>query len=211
MARSCSSVKESTRPVARAVGRAIDGRVVQAHQHVVLGELQVALEHVGVLLDRRVVGGEGVLGRIRARAPVRDHQRCLVTGAVVRRTRSPRHREQRARGHEDADPEHDPDDASSLSPPDHARQSKSPRFVRAQDGETSLPGRAEGEADMIPVEESTLSYTVTNVVDVALDAMRERSAMVSTHDVTDLLLDLRSSLRQTVLLEEAAAAASHQP
>ena len=61
---------------------------------------------------------------------------------------------------------------------------------------------------MIPVQESTLSYTVTNVVDVALDAMRDRSAMVSTHDVTDLLLDLRSSLRQTVLLEEEAAAAA---
>jgi len=59
---------------------------------------------------------------------------------------------------------------------------------------------------MFPVEESTLSYTVTNVVDVALDAMRDRSTMVSTRDVTDLLLDLRSSLRQTVLLEEAAAA-----
>ncbi len=58
---------------------------------------------------------------------------------------------------------------------------------------------------MIPVQESTLSSTITNVVDVALDAMRDRSTMVSTHDVTDLLLDLRSSLRQTVLLEEAAA------
>lgn len=58
---------------------------------------------------------------------------------------------------------------------------------------------------MIPGQESTLSCTVTNVVDVALDAMRDRSAMVSSHDVTDLLLDLRSSLRRTVLLEEAAA------
>ena len=57
---------------------------------------------------------------------------------------------------------------------------------------------------MIPVQESTLSYTVTNIVDVALDAMRDRSAMVSAQDVTDLLLDLRSSLRRTVLLEEAA-------
>jgi hypothetical protein len=59
---------------------------------------------------------------------------------------------------------------------------------------------------MVPVKESTLSYTVTSVVDLALDAMRDRSTMISTHDVTDLLLDLRSSLRQTVLLEEAAAA-----
>jgi hypothetical protein len=63
---------------------------------------------------------------------------------------------------------------------------------------------------MIPVQESTLSYTVTNIVDVALDAMRDRSAMVSAQDVTDLLLDLRSSLRRTVLLEEAAAASGRE-
>jgi hypothetical protein len=63
---------------------------------------------------------------------------------------------------------------------------------------------------MIPLQESTLSSTVTNAVDAALDAMRDRSALVSTHDVTDLLLDLRSSLRQTVQLEEAAAASGRE-
>lgn len=60
---------------------------------------------------------------------------------------------------------------------------------------------------MVQVEQSSLSETVTTVVDVALDAMRDRT-MVSAHDVTDLLLDLRSSLKQTVQLEEAAAAVS---
>ena len=64
---------------------------------------------------------------------------------------------------------------------------------------------------MIPVHESTLSYTVTHVVDAALDAIRDRSSVVSTHDVTDLLLDLRSSLRRTVAIEEAAAAIEHAP
>ena len=47
-----------------AAGRAIDGGVVHADQHVVRGQLQVALEHIGVLLDRTVVGREGVLRRV---------------------------------------------------------------------------------------------------------------------------------------------------
>ena len=52
--------------VARPVGRPVHRRVVHAHQDPVAGHLQVALEEVGVLLDRQVVGEERVLGRVGA-------------------------------------------------------------------------------------------------------------------------------------------------
>ena len=59
---------------------------------------------------------------------------------------------------------------------------------------------------MVQVEQSTLSQSVTTVVDVALETVRERTVL-SAHDVTDLLLDLRTSLQEQVQMEEAAAAA----
>ncbi len=52
------------------------------------------------------------------------------------------------------------------------------------------------------VDGTSLSWTVAHVVDAALESMRDRT-MVSAHDVTDLLLDLRTSLKETVELEEA--------
>jgi hypothetical protein len=58
---------------------------------------------------------------------------------------------------------------------------------------------------MAQVHEPTLSNTVTAVVDATLDdaiaGLRDR-ALVSTHDVTDLLLDLRSALRRSIALAE---------
>jgi hypothetical protein len=59
---------------------------------------------------------------------------------------------------------------------------------------------------MDQVHESPLSRTVTAVIDAALDDaitdLHDR-ALVSTHDVADLLLDLRSSLRRSIELAEA--------
>jgi hypothetical protein len=62
---------------------------------------------------------------------------------------------------------------------------------------------------MVQVEQSTLSQSVTTVVDVALETVRERTVL-SAHDVTDLLLDLRTSLQVQVQMEEAAAAVRAQ-
>ena len=59
-------------------------------------------------------------------------------------------------------------------------------------------------------DETSLSWTVAHVVDAALESMRDRT-MVSAQDVTDLLLDLRTSLKQTVELEEARGRAACQP
>ena len=56
--------------------------------------------------------------------------------------------------------------------------------------------------------ETSLSETVAMVVDGALDSMRDRT-MVSAVDVLDLLLDLRSSLKETVELEEAVIRQDH--
>ena len=75
-------VTDATR--GRATRRPVDGGVVHAHQHVVLRELEVALEHVGARGDRAVVGGEGVLRRVGARAAMRNHQRRRVVGAGIR-------------------------------------------------------------------------------------------------------------------------------
>ncbi len=55
----------------------------------------------------------------------------------------------------------------------------------------------------VPRDETSLSETVVIVVDGALESMRDRTT-VSAVDVVDLLLDLRSSLKETVALEEAA-------
>ncbi len=59
----------------------------------------------------------------------------------------------------------------------------------------------------VEAEERSLAETVATVVDGALESLRDRT-MVSALDVADLLLDLRSSLKQTVELEEAA---KHEP
>ena len=57
------------------------------------------------------------------------------------------------------------------------------------------------------IGETSLSWTVAHVVDAALESLRDRT-MVSAQDVTDLLLDLRTSLKQTVELEEARGRAT---
>lgn len=54
----------------------------------------------------------------------------------------------------------------------------------------------------LPVEDSALSQRVASVVDSALVSMHDRTTL-SARDMIDLLLDLRSSLRETVELEEA--------
>ena len=56
-------------------------------------------------------------------------------------------------------------------------------------------------------DETSLSWTVAHVVNAALESMRDRTT-VSAQDVTDLLLDLRTSLKQTVELQEALARAA---
>jgi hypothetical protein len=55
----------------------------------------------------------------------------------------------------------------------------------------------------VQVQETSLSETVAIVVDGALESLRDRTT-VSALDVVDLLLDLRSTLKETVELEEAA-------
>ncbi|HEY3724684.1 MAG TPA: hypothetical protein VGN59_15130 [Acidimicrobiia bacterium] len=65
--------------------------------------------------------------------------------------------------------------------------------------------------EQLAMDEMSLSWTVAHVVDAALESMRDRT-VVSAHDVTDLLLDLRTSLKHTVELEEARGrAACEQP
>jgi hypothetical protein len=54
----------------------------------------------------------------------------------------------------------------------------------------------------LPVEDSALSQRIAGVVDGALVSMRDRTTL-SARDMIDVLLDLRSTLRETVELEEA--------
>ena len=59
---------------APAVAGPVDPPIVHADEVPVGGEADVALQPVGALLDGQLVGGQGVLGAQRARAPVGDHQ-----------------------------------------------------------------------------------------------------------------------------------------
>ena len=55
---------------AEAVRGPVDGLVVDGHDLTVRGALHVQLDSVGAHLQRQLEGGEGVLGRVRARAPM---------------------------------------------------------------------------------------------------------------------------------------------